>query len=101
MPFAANTVGGWEVVFAKYSENVGALASFIPSKEVLGNYYYNWWDYALLLVFGGIAWQAYQNWSATGTLESNNKPLEVLPVNQLDETAANDRSLRLWQRIRK
>jgi high affinity choline transporter 7 len=59
LPFAANTVGGWEVVFAKYSENVGDLASFIPSKEVLGNYYYNWWDYALLLVFGGIAWQVY------------------------------------------
>jgi high affinity choline transporter 7 len=59
LPFAANTVGGWDVVFATYNENLGDLSSFIPSRAVLGNYYYNWWDYALLLVFGGIAWQVY------------------------------------------
>jgi high affinity choline transporter 7 len=59
LPFAANTVGGWEVVFAKYNENVGDLATFFPSHEILGNYFYNWWDYALLLVFGGVAWQVY------------------------------------------
>ena len=30
-----------------------------PSKEALGNYFYNWWDYALLLIFGGIPWHVY------------------------------------------
>ncbi len=59
LPFAATTVGGWDVVFSQYNSHVGALASFLPSREVLGDYYYNWWDFALLLIFGGIAWQVY------------------------------------------
>lgn len=59
LPFAANTVGGWDVVFEQYGDNVGLLASFIPTREALGSYYYNWWDFALLLIFGGIAWQVY------------------------------------------
>ena len=50
-----------------------------------------------LAAVGGIAWQAYQNWSASGALEAtkNDKALEVVPVNKLDESAANDRSLTL------
>jgi len=52
-----------------------------------------------LAAVGGIAWQAYKNWSAAGAAEAtaNNdtKALEVLPVNKLDESAANDRSLTL------
>ena len=59
LPFAANAVGGWDNVFATYNDNVGVLASFLPNKEALGNYYYNWWDFALLLIFGGVAWQVY------------------------------------------
>ena len=59
MPFALETVGGWNVVITKYTENVGGLASFIPSKAALGSYYWNWWDNTLLLVFGGVAWQVY------------------------------------------
>lgn len=59
LPFAANSVGGWDNVFATYSDNVGVLASFLPTREALGNYYYNWWDFALLLIFGGVAWQVY------------------------------------------
>ena len=59
LPYALDTVGGWEVVMTKYNENVGSLASFFPSKAALGNYYWFWWDYALLLMFGGIAWQVY------------------------------------------
>lgn len=31
----------------------------MPSKEALGSYYWNWWDYALLLCLGGIPWQVY------------------------------------------
>lgn len=50
-----------------------------------------------LAAVGGIAWQAYQNWSATGALDASNNDnaLEVLPVNKLDEAAANERSLTL------
>lgn len=59
LPYALDTVGGWEVVMAQYSQNMGGLASFFPSKAVLGNYYWFWWDYALLLIFGGVAWQVY------------------------------------------
>lgn len=48
-----------------------------------------------LAAVGGIAWQAYQNWSASGTAEAANsgKEQEVLPVNELDEEAANKRSM--------
>lgn len=59
LPFVLNAVGGWDLVWASYSEKHGAAASFFPSTEALGNYYWNWWDYALLLIFGGIPWQVY------------------------------------------
>jgi len=50
-----------------------------------------------LAAVGGIAWQAYKNWSAAGGLETaaDGKSLEVLPVNKLDEEAANKRSMLL------
>ena len=48
-----------------------------------------------LAAVGGIAWQAYKNWSDAGDAESNAKSQEVLPVNKLDEGAANTRSLTL------
>lgn len=59
LPYALEFVGGWEVAWAAYTQKFGAAASFFPSKEVLGSYYWNWWDYALLLIFGGIPWQVY------------------------------------------
>ena len=59
IPFALDTVGGWDNVWATYHEKHGASASLFPSKEALGDYYWNWWDYALLLMFGGIPWQVY------------------------------------------
>lgn len=59
IPFALDTVGGWDVAWATYVEKKGALASFIPSKEALGDYYWTWWDFALLLMLGGIPWQVY------------------------------------------
>lgn len=48
-----------------------------------------------LAAVGGIAWQAYQNWSASGATEAANsgKAQEVLPVNELNEEAANKRSM--------
>ncbi len=59
VPFALDAVGGWETAWTNYSVKHGAAASFIPSREALGSYYWNWWDYALLLIFGGIPWQVY------------------------------------------
>lgn len=59
MPFALHSVGGWDAAWESYQAKKGALASFLPSREALGSYYWNWWDYALLLIFGGVAWQVY------------------------------------------
>lgn len=59
LPFAFESVGGWNQAWDAYQTKMGSLASFLPSKEALGDYYLNWWDYALLLVFGGIPWQVY------------------------------------------
>lgn len=59
VPFALKGVGGWENAWGIYQGKMGDLATFIPRKEVLGNYYFNWWDNALLLIFGGIPWQVY------------------------------------------
>lgn len=59
LPFALEAVGGWDSAWAVYQEEKGAAASFFPSREALGNYYWNWWDCAFLLVLGGIPWQVY------------------------------------------
>jgi len=59
IPFALNGIGGWENAWELYEQKMGGLASFLPSKKVLGDYYLNWWDFALLLIFGGIPWQVY------------------------------------------
>ncbi len=59
LPVAFRQVGGWEMAWATYVEKKGAAATLLPTREALGNYYWNWWDYALLLIFGGIPWQVY------------------------------------------
>ncbi len=59
IPFALSEVGGWETAWSNYAEAQGAAASFFPTREALGEYYWNWWDFALLLIFGGIPWQVY------------------------------------------
>lgn len=59
VPNVLGTVGGLDVAWATYQEQKGVAASFLPSREALGSYYWNWWDYALLLIFGGIPWQVY------------------------------------------
>ncbi|MCO6493271.1 MAG: sodium:solute symporter family protein [Phaeodactylibacter sp.] len=59
VPFALGQVGGWEAAWQGYRDMHGPAASLLPSREALGAYYWNWWDYALLLTFGGIAWQVY------------------------------------------
>ena len=59
VPFALQSTGGWEFVWTTYQEKMGAAATFLPSREALGAYYWNWWDFALLLMLGGIPWQVY------------------------------------------
>lgn len=59
LPFALEFTGGFSATYAAYQDKFGAAASFLPSEEALGSDYWLWWDYALLLVFGGIPWQVY------------------------------------------
>ena len=58
-PIALQHVNGLDQAWIIYKEQKGAAASFLPSKAALGAYYWTWWDYALLLIFGGIPWQVY------------------------------------------
>lgn len=59
LPFAADHLDGFSSAWEKYSSQFGNQATLIPSREALGDYYWVWWDYALLLIFGGIPWQVY------------------------------------------
>ncbi|MEM9820271.1 MAG: sodium:solute symporter family protein [Bacteroidota bacterium] len=59
LPFALQYVGGVDNLWAAYQQKKGASAYLWPTREALGSYYWNWWDYALLLIFGGIPWQVY------------------------------------------
>tara|TARA_Y100001954_G_scaffold99447_1_gene108299 strand:+ start:14696 stop:16363 length:1668 start_codon:yes stop_codon:yes gene_type:complete len=59
LPFALDHVGGWDWAWQTYEKKMGPIASFLPSKAALGNYFYNWWDYAFLLMMGGIPWHVY------------------------------------------
>ena len=59
VPYALDAAGGWSAAWSDYQARFGAAASFLPTRTGLGEYYYVWWDYALLLVFGGIPWQVY------------------------------------------
>jgi high affinity choline transporter 7 len=59
VPVALSHLGEPSEVWQVYVDQKGAAASFLPSKEALGAYYWVWWDYALLLILGGIPWQVY------------------------------------------
>jgi high affinity choline transporter 7 len=64
LPFAFVHVGGLGEAFSYYASSMGDAMSFFPplmgwADPEWGNYYWNWWDFALLLVFGGIPWQIY------------------------------------------
>lgn len=59
LPFAADHLGGLGNLWEDYSNKFGAQATLLPSQAALGDYYWVWWDYALLLIFGGIPWQVY------------------------------------------
>ena len=78
LPYAIEFVGGWDSAWATYQENFGAAASLLPSKEALGSYYWNWWDYALLLIFGGIPWQVYFQRVLSAKDENTARNLSIL-----------------------
>ena len=59
IPFAVQYTGGLQATYTAYTEEFGAAAGLLPSREALGDAYWTWWDYALLLTFGGIPWQVY------------------------------------------
>ena len=59
LPFIIDSSGGLAVTWTAYSAKWGESASFLPSSGALGTSYWLWWDYAFLLVFGGIPWHSY------------------------------------------
>ncbi|TVQ11667.1 MAG: sodium:solute symporter [Balneolaceae bacterium] len=59
VPFAGAYIGGFGPAWEAYTLKFGSAATLLPSREALGDYYWMWWDYALLLIFGGVAWQVY------------------------------------------
>ncbi|MBT8219292.1 MAG: sodium:solute symporter family protein, partial [Bacteroidia bacterium] len=59
LPYILTRVGGLEVMWQEYTVKFGPDASLIPDKNAMGNYFWNWLDFALLLIFGGIPWQVY------------------------------------------
>lgn len=64
LPFAFATVGGVGPTIDAYQQGMGTYASLFPplsgwDHPDWGAYWWNWWDFALLLVFGGIPWQVY------------------------------------------
>ena len=59
LPFIIDSSGSLTLTWAAYSVKWGESASFFPSTGALGSSYWVWWDYAFLLVFGGIPWHSY------------------------------------------
>ncbi len=64
IPFALQQVGGLDLVWEKYQADKGAVAALFPPLDGWRhpdwkNAYWQWWDTALLLIFGGIPWQVY------------------------------------------
>lgn len=64
IPFALDSAGGWDLAWSAYQAEKGVFSSFFPPLEgwkttEWGWYYWQWWDSAFLLIFGGVAWQAY------------------------------------------
>jgi len=64
LPFALEHVGGFDAMWTAYKAKKGSMATLFPPIDGWrhpdwGNSYFQWWDYALLLIFGGIPWQVY------------------------------------------
>jgi len=63
-PVAAGAVGGIGGAWDAYTGELGAMARMTPPwdgwrQPEWGPWFWNWWDSALLLIFGGIPWHVY------------------------------------------
>ncbi|MGD8329566.1 MAG: sodium:solute symporter family protein [Acidobacteriota bacterium] len=63
VPLAAGSVGGLGHAWSEYSASMGGLSLLPPWRgwqdPAWGDLYWNWWDSALLLIFGGVPWHVY------------------------------------------
>lgn len=64
VPQALEHSGGLEAAWAKYTAAKGGLSTMIPPwggwrDPAWGGQWFQWWDSALLLIFGGIPWHVY------------------------------------------
>ena len=59
LPFLLSQVGGSGQLWVDYKLIMGENSAFIPNKASMGNHFWNWLDFALLLILGGIPWQVY------------------------------------------
>ena len=64
LPFAFSHIGGLNAAWSVYKEGMASAASLFPpltgwTDPEWGPWFWNWWDFALLLIFGGIPWQVY------------------------------------------
>lgn len=59
LPFLLNSIGGIDTLWDIYQKEFGSNASLIPDRKGMGDYFWNWLDIGLLLIFGGIPWQVY------------------------------------------
>jgi high affinity choline transporter 7 len=64
IPFLLPDGTGLGDLYGRYSETMGGKAALFPPLDgwrhpEWGPAYFQWWDYALLLVFGGIPWHVY------------------------------------------
>lgn len=59
IPFVLTSTGGMDNLWLLYESKFGTAAGLIPDRESMGDYFWNWLDFALLLIFGGIPWQVY------------------------------------------
>jgi high affinity choline transporter 7 len=59
VPFALQYSGGLLDSWSTYRDTFGRAAWPWPDRSVLGNATMQWWDFAFMLVLGGIPWQVY------------------------------------------
>lgn len=59
LPFILPAVGDMDLLWIAYKEKFGESAGFFPDPKSMVNYFWNWLDIGLLLIFGGIPWQVY------------------------------------------
>ena len=63
VPLAAGEVGGLGAAWSQYTASMGGFSLLPPWRgwedPAWGNLYWNWWDSALLLIFGGVPWHVY------------------------------------------